>query len=63
MSGATCGYCNRELVKRGDRFECARCAPLLAEVKTVEEWTAFQRWAWKTRRRVLAVRGSEGEQP
>lgn len=41
-----CGYCDRELAAQGDgTYACPRCSPLLADVRTVEEWAAFQRAA------------------
>jgi hypothetical protein len=30
--GARCGYCERELVRRGSLMECSRCAPLLRDL-------------------------------
>ena len=45
LEGATrCGYCSRRLVLQpaGD-WACARCRPLLAQVRTVQDWARFQR--------------------
>lgn len=42
-----CGYCGTGLVPvedaRGKHFQCPRCAPLLAEVSTVDDWRRFCR--------------------
>lgn len=41
-----CGYCDGPcLLTSEGYYECPRCAPLLAEVRTAEEWAAFQREA------------------
>jgi hypothetical protein len=46
---ALCGYCDRELVRVHDRFQCPRCAPILRTLgvglafdEVVEEFRRFQ---------------------
>jgi hypothetical protein len=39
-----CGYCGHELTEQpGGTFACARCAPALAAIRTLDEWSAFIR--------------------
>lgn len=39
-----CGYCAQELTPNGDgTYSCARCAPALAAIRTLDEWGAFIR--------------------
>ena len=45
-----CGYCGCELIEQPEiqpGWSCPRCAPLLTQVMTVEQWAAFQ---WAARR-------------
>lgn len=51
-----CGYCDRFLVRIEDRYECARCAPILRTLGRflpyeafVVAFAAFQRAAWESR--------------
>lgn len=45
-TGASCGYCHRELVavQRAGRtlYECPPCVELLRGVRTIEGWALFQ---------------------
>jgi hypothetical protein len=46
--GGRCGYCGRRLVEQPEvqpGWSCPRCAPLLVQVMTVEEWREFVRQA------------------
>lgn len=54
-----CGYCERPLVRVGDRYECPSCAPTLRTLGAglpfdgaVAAYQEFQREAWRTRPKV-----------
>lgn len=39
-----CGYCLGPLAEQADgTWQCERCQPELAAIRTVDEWAAFQR--------------------